>query len=485
MVQTNRETIMRLIIAIVAVIWTAVNVLAQTANQDFDHLHDSGHVAYQEGRWVDAARLYAHALTCPVDDSFRPAVLYNIACCWSLAGQADSAFAYLYQSLRAGYDNPEWLQADTDFDYLRREHPGRFADLFAAAPEIIREVSVNRSPIAVLGYQTYTGGTDLSRYRWDDYDDPSFDTLRNEYKLATIAGDDPSEFVRMQRLLDWASTRWQHSGSNECPDANALKLLRQAEQGERFRCVEFAVLLANCYSALGLPARVVGLAQYPVAYGFGRGHVVTEVWSNEFQKWIVLDPQNNAWWTDGTSIPLSADECRRLFVGGQGDHLNMVGQHSDWDYARQSRAWAPYFHHLDYNTHEIYFGKRSQSLSFEYLVDGVTPELHFQGFARNLHYTSDHHLAYPMLNQTSVSLTHAAVPGDSLTVRLTHTMPFFERYEVRLDENQWESSPASFSWRLNPGVNMLEARAVSKAGIVGKASRIVLQSNLSRSEDQP
>jgi hypothetical protein len=34
MVQTNRETIMRLIITIVAVISTGVNVMAQTANID-------------------------------------------------------------------------------------------------------------------------------------------------------------------------------------------------------------------------------------------------------------------------------------------------------------------------------------------------------------------------------------------------------------------------------------------------------------------
>jgi len=217
--------------------------------------------------------------------------------------------------------------------------------------------------------------------------------LRTAYDLPGVAGDDPSEFARIRRVLAWSATRWSHSGDNECRDANALKLLRRAERGERFRCVEYAILLANSLTALGHPARLVCLARYPVAHGIGRGHVVTEVWSNEFDKWIILDAQNNAWWTAG-----------------------------------------------------------------------VEPELYFQGYPRNLVYTSDRDLAYPTLNQTTVSLTRAARTGESVDVALAHTMPFFASFEVRFDDREdWSSTNDQFTWQLEPGHNVLEVRAVSLA----------------------
>lgn len=477
---------MKYIAPIIIVICLATQPNAQESDSPLQQLHDSARAAYQDGRWVESAQLYTQAAALP-EAGEAGGILYNAACSWSLAGNADSAFAYMARSIQAGYDNLDWLKQDSDFDYLRQNHPERYSTFVDNAPGIIQQVIVDKTPIAILSWNVYNGATDLSRYKWDDYDNASFDTLRTTYKLAEIAGDSPSEFERMKRVLDWVSTRWEHVGDNECPNANALTLLRRAETGDRFRCVEYAILLANCYTALGYPARVVGLGMYPVAFGYGRGHVVAEVWSNEFQKWIVCDGQTNAWWTArGNDTPLSADECRRLLTSGQDSLLVMNGQNPEWDYTQLARFWAKYCYHINANFQQIYFRDNPPpSRAFEYLAGGVEPELYFQGFARNLNYTTDHDLFYPQLNQTSAALSHAANPADSLTVSLDHTMPFFERFEARIDDGAWTPVPARFSWHVHPGQNTLEVRAVSQARINGAISRVQVFSNLGMSEDKP
>jgi len=91
-------------------------------------------------------------------------VLYNLACCWSLAGQPDSAYVHLDQALAAGFTDHEQLAADPDFDSLRRSDPDRFAAFRQRAAAASQRYLRDKTPITVVAYETYTGGTDLSRY---------------------------------------------------------------------------------------------------------------------------------------------------------------------------------------------------------------------------------------------------------------------------------------------------------------------------------
>jgi hypothetical protein len=60
------------------------------------------------------------------DDS---AVLYNVACVYSLLGLADSAIDCLEQAVASGFGHWDWLVHDSDLDPLRA-HP-RFTALLA------------------------------------------------------------------------------------------------------------------------------------------------------------------------------------------------------------------------------------------------------------------------------------------------------------------------------------------------------------------
>jgi len=53
----------------------------------------------------------------------EPAILYGIACLYSLIGKADEAIYYLNKSVETGFAHRQYLEKDSDFDSIR-EHPG-------------------------------------------------------------------------------------------------------------------------------------------------------------------------------------------------------------------------------------------------------------------------------------------------------------------------------------------------------------------------
>ncbi len=52
-------------------------------------------------------------------DPDEPAVLYNVACTYALAGKTDDAFQYLEKAIKSGFGYREWIQNDPALDSLR------------------------------------------------------------------------------------------------------------------------------------------------------------------------------------------------------------------------------------------------------------------------------------------------------------------------------------------------------------------------------
>lgn len=118
-------------------------------------------------------------------------------------------------------------------------------------------------------------------------------TLRQEYKLDSIT-EGKIEFEQIKAILHWSHTQWEHNGNNTPTKNDALSILKEAHEGEgkQFRCVEYGILAAACLNSIAIPSRVLALKSRDVEkIKFGAGHVVTETYSSEYNKWIFIDPQ--------------------------------------------------------------------------------------------------------------------------------------------------------------------------------------------------
>lgn len=103
---------------------------------------DRGDSLYQAGHYREAAMDYSRAVAL-MPEMARSNDLYNAACSWALAGEADSAFRYLQQAVSAcGYARPGHLQEDGDLQTLHAD--ARWAPVVEAV-ERNREKQANMS----------------------------------------------------------------------------------------------------------------------------------------------------------------------------------------------------------------------------------------------------------------------------------------------------------------------------------------------------
>lgn len=152
-----------------------------------------------------------------------------------------------------------------------------------------------------------------------------------------------SAWETARAILSWTQSRWQHVGNHSAKTHDALAILERAENGERFRCVEYADVLAAALNAHGIPARTIGLRDKTYYFGLGLGHVVAEAWIDDLGKWVLLDGQNGAYWQDAGG-PLSAHDLARRYDSGNSDAAFMQ---ADGTRRTDARQWWSYFAWFD------------------------------------------------------------------------------------------------------------------------------------------
>ena len=129
--------------------------------------------------------------------------------------------------------------------------------------------------------------------------------LRHRYRLDEIVGDG-TEYVRMLRLFNWLGTRFDH-GMDPVPGGNTffdpVDVVEAGEQGGRFWCETAARLTVHSATAMGWPARLLTASRD----GYHWNHALAEIWSNQFNKWFLVDADYNILY-ESNGIPLSGFE---------------------------------------------------------------------------------------------------------------------------------------------------------------------------------
>ena len=114
----------------------------------------------------------------------------------------------------------------------------------------------------------------------------------------------------MLKVCRWVGTRFDH-GADPVPGGTVpvdpALVLEGGAKGGKYWCEIAAKLTVEVASAIGWPARLVTASRD----GYHWDHAVAELWSNQFNKWFVVDTDFNLLYeVDG--VPLSAYELCHL-----------------------------------------------------------------------------------------------------------------------------------------------------------------------------
>lgn len=319
------------------------------------------------------------------------------------------------------------------------------------------------------------------RFKFDAFDNPKLKALRERYHFDEIVAPGKTEFDRQLLLLDWANHQIKRFGKPTSPARGALDILAANDAGNTFFCAHYGDLFVSAAASMGWVDRAMALRR-PDHIGSGSTeHTSTEIWSNQYRKWIMLDP-TFAMYVEKDGVPLSAYELRQEWLARGGQDLTFV---LDKDGKRFHKSDIPVFRQryagfgdlvLDGGALNVYAfigyipNTNLMDAGPDYGRMFITQDAICDGtkwHKRTIPADPAHDPYFP-INQSAMSLTPGN--GGAMNVSLKTLTPNFKTYLARIDGGDWKPTPANFTWTPHAGSNHLEVKTVNQFGIDGPVS---------------
>jgi len=325
------------------------------------------------------------------------------------------------------------------------------------------------------------------RFKFDAYENPKLKDLRTRYKLEEVIAPGRDEFDRQVRLMDWTHQQFKKFGHPSAAARGALEILEAIDEGHTFFCSQYAQLLVSGAASLGWVDRPLALRRHQgvAKVGGSTEHSVTEIWSNQHRKWVMLDPTSNLY-LEKDGVPLNAYEIRQeWFYQGGTNLVFVVGKERQ----RYRKSDLPVFlkrfagfgdlaihpDELDKYGFTAYIPNTDlMDSGFDYARMFIVKDQLCDGTKWHVRTVPANPAVDPYFPIGQAALSFFAQDGK-IKVALKTLTPNFKRFEVQFDDGGWRASDETFTWKVRAGPNQLEARTLNKFGVTGPISTAVLE----------
>lgn len=330
------------------------------------------------------------------------------------------------------------------------------------------EDTFEKDKVKVISVKNFTLSKFAKNFQYEDFTEPKLKFLRQRYKLDKLILSSNEELDKFIILRDWLN-RIIHRGNPEMMNYNfdSLDILSRAENGETFFCSGYSVAFVQCALSLGFNARYVGLF---------KGHVVSETWSNEFAKWVVMDAYNNIHY-EKTGIPLGALELHDLWENKNLDDVKVIYGVERTEFTENSKEELLSFYH------EFYIRMRNDWFSNRYphwhpkgnsIMNGLEWQDKFTKnnilVARETSQTED--IVFP-LNIVSIVLDKNGSSERQPHLILNTFTPNFSHFLIEVDgKYQEKQEKPDYFWNIHKGINRIQIRAINSLDVAGPISEI-------------
>ena len=403
----------------------------------------------------------------------------RFALAFLVAGLAAVSFAKVVVAEKKSATSPDGVGASdkATAEGLQNKKAGDVVSL-GGHTVTVREVRIR--PVVRNSYS--------ERFLYDSYDNPKLGELRQQEKLEEVVAEGKDEFDRQVILMDWVYKRIKKFGTPSAKPQGALEIFKAVDQGHTFYCAHYAKSLVSCAASLGWVNRSIALHVSNNPPGGGAPeHSTTEMWSNQYAKWVLFDP-TYAMYVERDGVPLSGWEVRQAWFYGDRGKLDFV-------IGRQRRKYKAKDMPIFRASHAGYGDLSLKPRTIDKLAFmGIIPNTNLMDaepdYAKMFILKDDkvckgvkwHNRDNPAapatepyfpLNQADLKLT--PVEGKTaLKVDLDTMTPNLAGYRYRIDGKKWTSGKPT-EWSLHKGTNTLEVVTVNKFAVEGVPSKVVLE----------
>jgi hypothetical protein len=267
-------------------------------------------------------------------------------------------------------------------------------------------------------------------------DAPHLVALRKRFNLNSIVAGPGGEYDAQMRLATWIGTRFEH-GVDEVPGGrqvcDPVGVIEAGQKGARFWCEIAAKVMIQAATAVGWPARVITASRDAYTWE----HAVAELWSNQFDKWFVVDPDFNVVFeVDG--MPLSAWELVHQGPALQASNRLVIRRFAPLKQGIEPQDLVQFFAYAHVDERSDWCSRRlpdgspaGSDLSTQWTArPGRGPALTAIPIAG-----SGEQFDFP-LNRVRAHVTRLS--GDRYSVSLNTHSPVFHAFEQKIGNNPWQ-----------------------------------------------
>jgi len=326
-------------------------------------------------------------------------------------------------------------------------------------------------------------------FRYEPFGQPKLKQLRTRYQLDEVVSGAKTELDVISKLAAWASRQWKWEEwhlDKFYPAWDALEILKKGPDGKPVGgfCQQYDLVFLQACESFGFAGRDISIASGTLRRPTIIGHEPTEVWSNQFRKWIWIDgtgayyPEDSA-----TGVPLSLWEVRwrqlRVLNGQKVEPIRIV---RIADTVHQWRGLD-----VDMSFAELRLIPRSNFLEQKWPLplNNGKADWTWTGFEVWSDADAPAELIHPnlvtrhgnfewTLNQAHYALEPTSKRGEFL-VHLDTETPGFATFLAEIDGSKNSPVTAIFPWKLHAGRNRLKVWPRNNAGRDGIASWIELE----------
>ena len=324
-------------------------------------------------------------------------------------------------------------------------------------------------------------------YAYQPFGHDRLEYLRKYFRLYEVIGGCSSEFEKFEVLATWLRGQWRDGWYGDrtkglkTPWDAWIALNLNSDLKASGMCTIYANTFVQCCLAVGLNARGNVLNH----------HFVSEIWSNDYERWILFDIGFNAHSLRTVHMELDGEKLSCVDIlnavnDGKLGSIKLITPKlwkAEWrgDQAREAQLTDPKNWQARTgiptrnNFLESWLPGELQHGFSQYSYDGylwwkktTIPE--YEEYSLQTSHYRDMHWT---LNQAEVFLYESGNPNEVKVVLDTVT-PNLDKLMVRINSGEWQETSPSFTWPLKSGTNRLEVKPVNKWGLDGIVSEVTV-----------
>ncbi|MBN2346572.1 MAG: transglutaminase domain-containing protein [Candidatus Aminicenantes bacterium] len=296
--------------------------------------------------------------------------------------------------------------------------------------------------------------------------------LREQEDFKDISASDQLDLFL--NLCDWTHRQWPTSVPDPYPLSNAIDILADIRAGKTGGfCGQYAYVLADVLKAMGFFAvRYVELWS-----DGGESHFLVEAWSDQFAKWMILDPGENIYYAfAGSGLPAHALEVR----AARGQPEGIAARSADASRSHRGRHKMHLYANIAFSTRSDLMRLarpltvRDRFDMFVLFKDGNSDPDAFGGRIPYTRTTSRVEDIYFDCNYARVEHRIDRTRGEIHFAFYTDGSMFnFARFAVSTDQGKnWRPSGAEMALPLGKGAESFWVAPVNMAGRFGRPTRV-------------